>query len=154
MFNMQARADSYKKDESTKDIILHAFPIDEQGKPILEGKDIEVRLSQDAIQKLIREEIPTEEKRIQELLDQIHEIKKNRLKELGTMDERIKELQKDAESKIGGATDKLEVMRYKVLFQTYTQLLSQRRFVAKFTIQEESELSLELAKLRAKSNEG
>lgn len=35
-----ARVRGYKKDDATKDVILVAFPIDEIGKPIEEGKDI------------------------------------------------------------------------------------------------------------------
>lgn len=146
--NQFARTDSYKKDETTKDIILHANITDEIGKPI--GGEIEVRLSQDALQKLIREEVPpTEETRIQGLLDKIHKIRTERVLNVEKIDKRIEELHDNVDKDFQACINKIEVMKVYNSYKIQISLLTQKRHLARFSIQEESDLSLQLAKLRA-----
>lgn len=147
----QARIDKYLKDSSTGDIVLHAYLTDELGKPI-EG-EITVRLSQDALQKLIREELPTEENRIQELLDKIHKIRTERLLNIENIDKRIEELNTSAGTAFDNCVDKVDVLRMMAKFRTQISLITQKRHISKFGVQEESELGLQLAKLRAKGKE-
>lgn len=151
-----ARVKGYTKDPSTGDIILVAFPTDEEGKPINitpeGGENIQIRFSQDALQKLIVEEMPTEEKRIQELLDRIHKIRTERVLNVVKIDERIEKLTKDADAEFKACSTKLEVMRLAGAYRFQISLLTQKRHLARFSIQEESDLSLQLAKIRAKAN--
>jgi hypothetical protein len=144
-----ARIDGYKKDPSTNDIILHAHVTDAEGKPLPE--EVEVRLSQDVLQKLIREELPTEEKHIQELLDKIHEVRKTRVLDVEKIDDSIKEVVKEADSLLKGANDKVEIMKYRALLLTKLSAITQRRHLARLAVIEESELSLQLAKLKHQS---
>jgi hypothetical protein len=148
-----ARVKGYTKDPSTGDIILVAYPINEQGKPIDMtpecAMDIQIRFSQDALQKLIREEMPTEEKIVQELLDKIHGIRTERVLNVLKIDERIETLQKEANKDFAACKNKFEVMKTAGAYRFQISLLTQKRHVARFSIQEESELSLRLAKLRA-----
>lgn len=148
-----ARVKGYTKDPSTGDIILVAYPTDEEGKPINitpeGGENWTISLSQDALQKLIREEMPTEEKIIQELLDKIHGIRTERVLNVLKIDERIEDLQKKANIDFAACKNKFEVMKTAGAYRFQISLLTQKRHVARFSIQEESELSLRLAKLRA-----
>lgn len=148
-----ARIKGYTKDPSTGDIVLVAYPIDEEGKPINTtpegGEEMTIRLSQDALQKLIREEMPTEEKRIQELLDKIHKIRTERVLNVVKIDERIEKLHDDANADFDKCKTKLEIMKVSASYRFQISLLTQKRHVARFSIQEESGLSLQLAKLRA-----
>jgi hypothetical protein len=146
-----ARIDRYVKDEATKDIILHANITDEMGKPI--GGEVEVSLSKDALQKLIREEMPTEDKRIQELLDKIHGIRTERVLSVEKIDGRIEELHKNVSDAFNACKDKLDIMKVHNSYKIEIALLTQKRHIARFSIQEESDLSLQLAKLRAKTND-
>ena len=151
VMNQFARTDSYKKDPTTHDIILHANITDEMGKPI--GGEIEVRLSQDALQKLIREEVPqTEETRIQELLDKIHKIRTERVLSVEKIDKRIEELHDGVTNAFKACLDKIDVMKIHNSYKIEIALLTQKRHIARFSIQEESDLSLQLAKLRAKTD--
>lgn len=147
-----ARIKEYKKDPHTGDIILIASPTDETGKPIYVtpegGENIQVRLSQDGLQKLIREELPTEEKRIQEVLDKIHEIRIKRSLNLDAIDKAIETLTTNADTAFDGCQNKTDISKVRSMFLTKIALMSQKRFITKFAIQEESELSLQLAKLR------
>jgi hypothetical protein len=146
-----ARIDGYKRDPATKDVVLHAIMTDETGKPI-EG-EVEVRLSQDAMDKLFKEQTPTEEVRIQELLNRIHKDRLDRILNVEKIDDRIEELTKSVEDDFKNCTDKLEVMKMQNAYRVRMALLTQKRHLSRFSIQEESDLSLQLAKIRAKANE-
>lgn len=145
----QARIKGYNKTEDgTGDIILLAVPIDEQGRPIADSKDLELRLSEDALQTLIRENLPSEEQRIQEAFDQIHKIRMERGLNIKTVDKEIERLKDEAKIDFDKCQNKNEITRTAERFRVQISLISQKRYVMKFGAQEESELGLKLAKLR------
>jgi len=148
----QARIKSYSKDKSTKEIILIAYPIDEQGKPINVtpegGEEIHIRLSQEGLQKLIREELPTEEKRIQEILDKIHEIRLKCALNLEAINTEVEAIKNGADAAFNACQNKNDVFKVRGLYLTKIGLITQKRHLSRLAIQEESELSLQLAKLR------
>jgi hypothetical protein len=148
-----ARIKGYKKDLNTGDIILIANVTDTDGKPLIDTSgtgmaDIEIRFSQEGLQKLIREELPTEEQRMQEILDKIHQIRVNRVLNIEKMDDAIEEIKKNAEKDFTNCNDKIEIMRMSAIYRVKLLASAQKRLLSKFSMQEESELSLQLTKLR------
>ena len=146
-----ARIKGYKKDPNSGDVILIANVTDTDGKPILvdgDQNDVEIRFSQDGLQKLIREELPTEEKRIQETLDKIHALRMGRILSIEKLDAGIEELRENATKDFTSCNDKIEIMRVSSMYRVKLLALGQKRLLSKFSVQEESELSLQLTKLR------
>lgn len=149
-----ARIKAYRKDPNTSDIILVANLTDVDGKPaITEGdvNDVEIRFSQDGLQKLIREELPTEEKKIQELLDKIHKLRQNRILSVEKIDDEIQKIMNDSKSDFDSCHDKIDIMKVSSIYRVKLLGLGQKRLLSKFAIHEESELSLQLTKLRQSS---
>jgi hypothetical protein len=146
-----AKIKAYKKDPNTNDIILIANITDTDGKPLLaEGdlNDVEIRFSQEGLQKLIREELPTEEKRIQELLDKIHKIRTDRVMTVEKIDGEIEKIMKDAKNDFNGCQNKLDIAKTMNIYKVKQLCMSQKRLLSKFAMHEESELSMQLTKLR------
>jgi hypothetical protein len=153
-----ARISSYRKDSNTKDIILVGNVTDEQGKPIIDTSgtgmaSIEIRLSQEGLQKLIREELPTEDKRIQEILDKIHEIRMKCALNLEAINTELEDIKKGADAAFNACQNKNDVFKVRGLYLTKIGLVTQKRHLSRLAIQEESELSLQLAKLRQTQSE-
>jgi hypothetical protein len=156
MLDMQyARVKGYRKDPTTNDIILMADAIDEQGKPILTSNNgviadynVEMRLNQDDLQKLIHSELPTEEKRIQDLLDRIHQSRLNRVLTIEKMDDALEDIKKNVAKDFNGCTGKMDVIKMSATYRTLLLASAQKRLLSKFSMQEESELSLQLTKIR------
>jgi hypothetical protein len=156
----QARIKSYSKDESTKELILLAYLIDEHGKPLdplamssdgsgeIRETEVSVRLSLEGLQKLIREELPTEEKRIQEILDKIHEIRLKCALNLEAINTEVEAIKDGADAAFNACQNKNDVFKVRGLYLTKIGLITQKRHLSRLAIQEESELSLQLAKLR------
>jgi len=150
-----SRIKAYKKDPNTGDIILIANLTDVDGKPmIVEGdaNDVQIRFSQEGLQKLIREELPTEEKRIQELLDKIHKIRTDRVMTVEKIDGEIEEMMKDAKTDFTNCADKLEIAKTMNIYKIKMLGLGQKRLLSKFAMHEESELSYQLTKIRQSGN--
>lgn len=150
-----ARIKAYKKDPNTSDIILIANLTDTDGKPMMvEGNqnDVEIRFSQDGLQKLIREELPTEEKRTQELLDKIHKIRTDRVMTVEAIDKQINEIMKDAKDDFNQCQDKLDIAKTMNIYKVKQLCMSQKRLLSKFAMHEESELSMQLTKLKQGSS--
>ena len=146
-----AHIKAYKKDPNTDDIILIANLTDADGKPMLandDSFDVEIRFSQEGLQKLIREELPTEEKRIQELLDKVHKIRTDRILSVEKIDGEIQKVMDDAKKDFVACQSKIDVSKTSAAFRVRLAALGQKRLLSKFSIQEESELSLQLTKLR------
>jgi hypothetical protein len=157
-----ARIKSYRKDPNTNDIILISILTDEQGKPILDNspanpsnigteQEIDVRLSQDGLQKLIREELPTEDKRIQEVLDKIHSIRTKCALNLETIAKEIEAINDESKKEFDKCVNKNDILKTRSLYLTKISLITQKRHLSRLAIQEESELGLQLAKLRKPS---
>jgi hypothetical protein len=150
-----ARIKAYRKDPNTGDIILIANLIDADGKPIIvegDANDVDIRFSQEGLQKLIREELPTEEKRIQDLLDKIHKIRTDRVMTVEKIDSEIEEMMKDAKDDFTNCADKLEIAKVMNIYKIKMLGLGQKRLLSKFAMHEESELSYQLTKIRQSSN--
>lgn len=148
-----ARIKAYRKDPNTGDIILVANVTDEDGKPIVDTSgtgmaDIDIRFSQDSLQKLIREELPTEEKRIQEVLDKIHQLRVKRGLFVEDIDKQVQKLIDDCENDFNGCNDKIEIAKMSAIYRTKLAAFGAKRLLAKYAMHEESELSLQLTKLR------
>lgn len=146
-----ARIKAYKKDSNTSDIILVANITDADGKPVLgEGdiNDVEIRFSQDGLQKLIREELPTEEKRIQELLDKIHKARTDRVLSVEKIDDEIQKVMNDSKKDFDACQDKLDIAKTMNIYKFKLLGLGQKRLLSKFAMHEESELRLYLAVLK------
>lgn len=143
---LKARIREYKKDQTTNDTVLIANITDADGKPTEET--VEIHLSYEGFQKLIREALPTEEQRIQEALDRIHQLRMNRILSVEKIDDGIEKVMKDAHSDFTNCTDKIEIMRVSAIYRVKLLALGQKRLLSKFAMHEESELSLQLTKLR------
>jgi len=143
---LTARIKEYQKDPNTSDTILIAYITDADGKPTEET--VEIHLSHEGFQKLIREALPTEEQRIQELLDKIHTLRMNRILTVEKIDDGIEKVMKDSHDDFINCTDKVETERMSAIYRVKLAALAQKRLLAKFAMHEESELSLQLTKLR------
>ena len=146
-----AKIKAYKKDPNTEDIVLIANITDLDGKPLLvEGNqnDVEIRFSQDGLQKLIREELPTEEKRIQEILDKIHKLRLDRVLNIESIDKGIEKIRDEAVNDFTGCSDKLDIAKMSAIYRVKLLALAQKRLLSKSAMHEESELSYQLTKLR------
>lgn len=146
-----ARIKAYKKDQNTGDIILIANTTDTDGKPLMaEGdiNDVEIRFSQEGLQKLIREELPTEEKRVQEVLDKIHKIRTDRVMTVEKIDKEIQKLMDDAKTDFDACKDKMDIAKTMNIYKVRLLGLGQKRLLSKFAMHEESELSYQLTKLK------
>jgi hypothetical protein len=146
MLPTQARIKEYKKDPTTSDTVLIANITDVDGKPTEET--VEIHLSQEGFQKLIREALPTEEQRIQEALDKIHKLRMTRVLSVEKIDEGIETLMKECHDEFTNCTDKVEIERTNSIYRVKLLALGQKRLLSKFAMHEESELSLQLTKLR------
>jgi len=112
------------------------------------GKGIEIIISNEEVQKLIREALPTEEQHMQALLDKIHKIRVDRVLSVEDIDKRLTNLLGDVKTEFDKAKTQTEIKRCEASFRVRLAIITQKRHIAKFSIQEESELSLALAKLR------
>ena len=146
MLPTQARIKEYKKDPTTSDTVLIANITDVDGKPTEET--VEIHLSQEGFQKFIREALPTEEQRIQEALDKIHKLRMTRVLSVEKIDEGIETLMKECHDEFTNCTDKVEIERTNSIYRVKLLALGQKRLLSKFAMHEESELSLQLTKLR------
>ena len=150
-----ARIKGYMKAKDSGDILLIAVLTDTDGKPMLaedDRNDIEIRFLAESLQKLIREELPSEEKRIQELLDKIHKIRTDRILSVQKIDEEIQKVMDDAKKDFVACQSKIDVSKTSALFRVRLAALGQKRLLSKFSIQEESELSLQLTKIKQGSS--
>lgn len=143
---LTARIKEYRKDPTTSDTVLIANITDADGKPTEET--VEIHLSQEGFQKLIREALPTEEQRIQEALDKIHNLRMTRILSVDKIDAGIEKLMKDAHDDFTNCHDKVEIERTNSIYRVKLLALGQKRLLSKFAMHEESELSLQLTKLR------
>jgi len=146
-----ARIKAYSKDPNTEDIILIANLIDVDGKPLIaEGDqyDVHIRFSQDGLHKLIREELPTEEKSIQELIDKIHKIRTDRIMTVSKIDDEIQKVMDDSKTDFDACQDKLDIAKTMNIYKFKLLGLGQKRLLSKFAMHEESELKLQLAMLK------
>jgi hypothetical protein len=143
---LTARIKEYKKDPTTSDTVLIANITDADGKPTEET--VEIHLSQEGFQKLIREALPTEEQRIQEALDKIHKLRMTRVLSVEKIDEGIETLMKECHDEFTNCIDKVEIERTNSIYRVKLLALGQKRLLSKFAMHEESELSLQLTKLR------
>lgn len=146
MLPTQARIKEYRKDPNTSDTVLIANITDVDGKPTEET--VEIHLSQEGFQKLIREALPTEEQRIQEALDRIHQLRMNRILSVEKIDDAIEKLMKSARDDFTNCKGKVEIERTNSIYRVTLLALGQKRLLSKFAMHEESELSLQLTKLR------
>jgi len=112
------------------------------------GKPIELILSDDYVQRLVRELLPDERKRQQELLDKMHGIRKTRGLSVEAIDKQLTALMQEAEKRFDACKTGTDVKKVEGMFRAKLAVLTQKRYLAKFSIQEESELSLQLAKLQ------
>jgi hypothetical protein len=105
-------------------------------------------LSEDYVLRLVREFLPDEKKRQQELLDKMHGIRKTRGLSVEKIDKMLTDLMDEAEKKFDACKTGTDVKKTEAMFRAKLAVLTQKRYLAKFSIQEESELSLQLAKLQ------
>jgi hypothetical protein len=146
-----ARIKTYRKDLNTGDLILIGNITDADGKPIFvesDINDIEIHFSQEGIQKLLRDQLPTEEHRIQEILDKIHHLRVKRGLFVEEIDEETEKVVKDAETDFKNCHDKIELAQMNGIYRVKLKALGEKRLLAKYAMHEESELSLQLTKLR------
>jgi|GEM_PF-6196596 IS4 transposase len=146
-----AHIKAYRKDANTKDIILVANLTDADGKPLIatdDTNDIEIHFSQEGLQKLIREELPSDEKRIQELLDRIHKARTDRVLSVEKIDDEIQKIMDDAKKDFDACQDKLDIAKVSAIYRVRQKALGDRRLLSKFAMHEESELRLYLAMLK------
>jgi hypothetical protein len=136
-----AKLVSYVKNPATNEVILRGMNNDT-------GKPIEMTLSDDFVQQLIRELLPDEKKRQQELLDKMHSIRKTRGLSVEKIDALLSKLSEEAEKEFRACKTGTDVKKTEGMFRAKLAVLTQKRYLAKFSIQEESELSLQLAKLQ------
>lgn len=141
-----ARVKEYRKDPNTSDTVLIALITDADGKPTEET--VEIHLSQEGFQKLIREALPTEEQRIQEALDKIHEIRMARILTVEKIDTAINQVMDDSKKDFMACADKEELAQQNAIYKVKLLALGQKRLLAKFAMHEESELVYQITKIR------
>lgn len=112
------------------------------------GKPVEMAMSFEMLEKFVLTILPKEEARIQELLDKIHKIRESRGLFVEEIDKGLTQVSKDADKDFKACTNKVDISKTDAAFRAKLAVLTQKRYLAKFSIQEESELSLLLAKLR------
>lgn len=117
------------------------------------GKPVEIHLTDDFIQKLIRELLPKEAQRRQVLLDKMHNIRETRGLSVEKIDKQLSDLITDSQPKFDGCKTGTDVKRVEAMVRATLSVLTQKRYLAKFSMHEESELSLQLAKLEHSENE-
>lgn len=113
-----------------------------------DGTFIELRMTQDSATEFVRKMLPSEEQKIQELLDKIHKIRESRGLFVEEIDKGLSQVSKDADKDFKACQNKVDISKTDAAFRAKLAVLTQKRYLAKFSIQEESELSLLLAKLR------
>jgi hypothetical protein len=141
-----ARVKEYRKDPNTSDTILIALITDADGKPTEET--VEIHLSQEGFQKLIREALPVEEQRIQEALDKIHAIRMARILTVEKIDDAINQVMDDSKNDFTNCGDKEELAKMSAIYRVKLLALGQKRLLAKFAMHEESELVYQITKIR------
>ena len=141
-----ARAKELKQDPTTKDYTMIALVVDADGKPTEDT--IVIRVSEDGFQKLIRQALPTEEQRTQELLDKIHEIRTTRILSVEEIDKEVEDTIEQSKKDFDACQNRNDIMKTNAFFRIKLQALAQKRMLAKFSMQEESEASYRLTKLR------
>jgi hypothetical protein len=141
-----ARIKEYRKDSTTGDTILVANMTDADGKPTEET--VEIHLSHEGFQKLIREALPTEEQRIQECFDKIHELRMNRILSVEKIDTEIQKVMDESKKDFLNCHDKNEIAQMSGVYRVKLLALGQKRLLSKFAMHEESELSMQLTKMR------
>jgi len=129
-----------KKDEEKK---LYIFLISLDG-----TNTIEVPLTKEYLDKLLTAEIPSEEKSLNDCLREIQRVRMERVLYIEKIDEELRNLAKEAEQKLGGASDKIEVFRYASLMKTKLSIITQKRHLSKLAANQEAELRIKLLKLQ------
>ena len=112
------------------------------------GKAVSIYIPDEIVQKLIRELMPVEEKRMQVLLDRMHTIRETRGLAVEKLDKELVEMMKGVEKKFDACKTGTDVKKIEAFVRAQLAVINQRRFLAKFSMHEESELGLQLAKLR------
>jgi len=133
------RVESFTRNPALEEIFL-------RGK-LQSGAPVEVAMSFEMLAEFLKVVLPPEELKIQELLDKIHKIRESRGLFVEEIDDGLTELAKDADAKFQKCENKVDVAKVSNAFRAKLTVLTQKRYLAKFSIQEESELSLLLAKL-------
>lgn len=119
------------------------------------GQDIRIEVADDIVKQLIVDSPPTEEKKIRELIDKIHEIRKGRVLELEAIDKADEALSKendDAIKALQGCTGRNDVQKWTAIVKALgnkKQLLSEKRYLVKLSYQLEGELSLQLRQMQS-----
>jgi hypothetical protein len=112
------------------------------------GTPVEMWMSEEALEKFVRSMLSSEEGKIQELLDKIHKIRASRGLFVEEIDKGLTALAKEADDNFDKCETKIDIAKVLNAYKAKLAVLTQKRYLAKFSIQEESELSLLLAKLR------
>jgi len=139
--NEDAKLLSYLKNPATNEVVFRGMNNDT-------GKPIEMTLSEEFVQQLVRELLPEEKRRQQELLDKMYGIRKTRGLSVEIIDKLLSKLMDECEKKFDACKTGTDVKKVEAMFRAKLSVLTQKRYLSKFSIQEESELSLQLAKLQ------
>jgi hypothetical protein len=130
-----------KKDEKTNSYIL-LVSIEGQTNPI------EIVMTKDFVDQIIANEVPNEEKSLNEALKKIQQIRMERVLYIEKIDKELANLVQEAEQKLSSAQDKIEVFKYASLMKTKLSIITQRRHLSKLAAHEEAELRVKLLKLQ------
>lgn len=131
----------YFRNPATLEVVLKGINND-TGKPVL------IHLDDVFAQKLIRELMPREDKRMQVLLDRMHKIRETRGLAVEKLDKDLTDLMASAKSEFMNCKTGTDVKKVEAYIRASLAVINQKRYLAKFSIHEESELSLQLAKLQ------
>ena len=112
------------------------------------GEGVQINIPPEKVQELIRKALPDQEQQLQTLLDKIHKIRLDRVLFVNEIDKALEGLASEVKKEFDKCQSGTDVKRVEASFRVRLAIITQRRHVAKFSIQEESELSLQVAKLR------
>jgi len=111
---------------------------------------IDVELPQDMFKEMVIEGPPSEELKIRENIDEIHNVIKKQILTIEEMDKLAKDFTKEAEdirTAAMGASERIEVQRLSVALRAVDSkrgALAQRRYLCKLLYQKEGELRAKL----------
>jgi len=120
-----------------------------------DNREIEIKLPSSILKELLVEAPPTEEQRIRELLDKIHEIKKKRILDIARAEKLISEnmsKEDDAQNALKTATTKKEILMWSTVLRSLAgerTCIGHLRHLIRLSYQEEGRLKAQLLKLMA-----